>query len=451
MIDALRVIPKAPFKIQPLDVLSVQVEGTGAYQPISGLFLIEPSGMLNLGPAYGKVKVGDLSLEEATEAVTKHLKRILKEPQVSLTLNESGGQQQVAGEHLVGPDGTVNLGTYGPVYVAGLTIEEARTAIEEHLKQFLEAPLVSVDVFAYNSKVYYVITEGAGFGDNIQRFPITGNETVLDAVSLVNGLSRLSSKNIWIARPSPFRLRSDPAGALGRHRQRGRHLHQLPGVARGSDLHLARSPDRLGFVHRQGAQPDGTGLRHQLAGHANHPNRPKLPGWHEQPGEQSVTWNCRAFAIARDKDRIKVEGPVWPLWTEVVAMRNWLYLILTALIALAGSKQALAQGGELPFSNVQQSPTVSPYLNLLGSRASNGLPNYQTLVQPILQQQQQAAQQQSQIQRLQQGQQSLLSRGAGLANPARGASSAIRGTGHVTAFMDTSHYYPRFQQGRPPQ
>ena len=203
LIDALRVIPKSPFKIEPLDVLSVQVEGTGAYQPISGLFLVEPSGMLNLGPGYGKVKVGDLSLEEATEAVTKSLKRILKDPQVSLTLNESGGQQQIAGEHLVGPDGTVNLGTYGTVYVAGDTIQEAKAAIEEHLRDYLEAPLVSVDVYAYNSKVYYVITEGAGFGDNIQRFPITGNETVLDAVSLVNGLSRLSSKNIWIARPSP--------------------------------------------------------------------------------------------------------------------------------------------------------------------------------------------------------------------------------------------------------
>ena len=79
--------------------------------------------MLNLGPGYGKVKVGDLSLEEATEAVTKQLEadpaRIRKSRS---RLNESGGQQQIAGEHLVGPDGTVNLGTYGRVYVAGLTI-----------------------------------------------------------------------------------------------------------------------------------------------------------------------------------------------------------------------------------------------------------------------------------------------------------------------------------------
>src|SRR5262249_11670202 len=30
-----------------------------------------------------------------------------------------------------------------------------------------------------------------------------GNETVLDAITQVQGLSRLSSKSIWIARPSP--------------------------------------------------------------------------------------------------------------------------------------------------------------------------------------------------------------------------------------------------------
>ena len=33
--------------------------------------------------------------------------------------------------------------------------------------------------------------------------PITGNETVLDAVARIGGLSQLSSKKIWIARPAP--------------------------------------------------------------------------------------------------------------------------------------------------------------------------------------------------------------------------------------------------------
>jgi len=152
--------PKEPFHIEPLDVLQVEVEGTKLDQPIRGLYLIEPGGLLNLGPGYGKVKVGGLSLEEAGAAVSKQLKRTLSNPQVSVTLNESGGQQQIAGEHLIAPDGTINLGTYGQVYVAGLTVQQASEAIEKHLEQYLEAPVVSVDVYAYNSKVYYVVTEG---------------------------------------------------------------------------------------------------------------------------------------------------------------------------------------------------------------------------------------------------------------------------------------------------
>ena len=203
LIDALRVVPKPPFKIQSFDTLQVIVEGTLLEQPINGLYVVEPGGMLDLGPSYGKVMVGNASLEEAQDSVFKHLKRVLKEPQVSLTLAQAAGQQQIAGEHLVGPDGTINLGTYGSVFVTGLTLEEAKVAIEKHLGKFLDAPLVSIDVFAYNSKVYYVVTEGAGFGDNIARFPVTGNETVLDAISQISGLSRLSSKDIWIARPAP--------------------------------------------------------------------------------------------------------------------------------------------------------------------------------------------------------------------------------------------------------
>jgi polysaccharide export outer membrane protein len=203
LIDALRVVPKPPFRIQSFDTLQVIVEGTLLEQPISGLYVVEPGGMLDLGPSYGKVMVGGQSLEEAQDAVFRHLKRILREPQVSLTLAQAAGQQQIAGEHLVGPDGTINLGTYGNVYITGMTLAEAKEAIEAQLSKYLDAPLVSVDVFSYNSKVYYVITEGAGFGDNVARFPVTGNETVLDAIAGINGLSRLSSKDIWIARPAP--------------------------------------------------------------------------------------------------------------------------------------------------------------------------------------------------------------------------------------------------------
>jgi hypothetical protein len=48
-----------------------------------------------------------------------------------------------------------------------------------------------------------VITEGAGLGDRAIKFPITGNDTVLDAVVNIGGLNTFSSKRMWVARPTP--------------------------------------------------------------------------------------------------------------------------------------------------------------------------------------------------------------------------------------------------------
>jgi polysaccharide export outer membrane protein len=202
LIDALRVVPKAPFRIQPLDIVFIEAQGTFEEAPIEGPYAVEPGGAVDLGSAYGKVQIANLTLDEATDAVRDHLGRTLNSPQVSVTLYQSAGIQQIRGERIVGPDGTVNLGRYGNVYVAGMTRAEATEAIKEHLAQYTEETLFSVDVLAYNSKVYYVITQGAGLGDNMLSFPITGNETVLDAITQIQGLSRVSSKRIRIARPS---------------------------------------------------------------------------------------------------------------------------------------------------------------------------------------------------------------------------------------------------------
>jgi hypothetical protein len=56
-------------------------------------------------------------------------------------------------------------------------------------------------VLGYNSKVYYVITQGAGFGDQVVILPAKGNETVLDAIGQIQGLTSNSSTRMWIARP----------------------------------------------------------------------------------------------------------------------------------------------------------------------------------------------------------------------------------------------------------
>ncbi len=202
-IDAIHIVPRAPYLLRTLDSLSIQVRGTLPDSPIDGIYAIEPGGLVNLGLPYGAVRAAGLTAEQAQEAIFKHLERHLSRPVVSVTLSDMAAKQQIGGPHLVGPDGTVTLGSYGSVLVVGHTIAGAKMVIEQYLSQFLDNPEVSVDVYAYNSKVYYIVTEGAGMGDGVYRFPITGNETVLDAISQINGLEQISSKRIWIARPTP--------------------------------------------------------------------------------------------------------------------------------------------------------------------------------------------------------------------------------------------------------
>jgi polysaccharide export outer membrane protein len=125
--------------------------------------------------------------------------------------------QPLQGQHLVRPDGTISMGIYGTLFVAGQTVEQIKTAIAVQLQSGLgeESPAkkfslekikseLDVDVLAYNSKFYYIITDGGGYGAQVFRLPVTGNETVLDALAQVNGLPPVASKkHIWVARATP--------------------------------------------------------------------------------------------------------------------------------------------------------------------------------------------------------------------------------------------------------
>jgi polysaccharide biosynthesis/export protein len=205
LVDAVRVIPKPPYHAQPLDVLLIQVTGVLQEEPIVGPYPIGLDGTVNLGLHYGSVRVVGLTLEEIKDAIEKELKlRKFTKPEAVVMLGQSRALQQIRGEHLVRPDGTVGLGTYGDVTVVGLTLAEAKTAMENHLSQHLQNPELSVDVLAYNSKVIYVILDGGGSGQQVVRLPVTGNDTVLDIMSQVGGLTPVSSKHrIWVARPGP--------------------------------------------------------------------------------------------------------------------------------------------------------------------------------------------------------------------------------------------------------
>ncbi len=219
IVEVPRMVPRSPYHLQSSDL--IQVTGYGLEELELGVSIFEqcrihPGGGIILPPPIGAVNVAGMTCEEAGELITAKLSESIgMKPDelgsigVTVNLLSISGMQPIAAEHLVGADGRINLGIYGSVHVAGLTIPEAKEAIEFQLSRYLDAPEVAVDVYSINSKNYYVIMQGAGFGDKLMPFPYTGNETVLDAIAGINGMERVSSKRVWIARPSPSNCRGE--------------------------------------------------------------------------------------------------------------------------------------------------------------------------------------------------------------------------------------------------
>jgi len=213
-IEPIRFVPLPGYQIEPLDELVVVAQDVYPDAPINGNYPVDPEGRLHFGPKYkGGIAVAGLTIEQARTKILDQLRTLEMIPRANLTiyLGRSARLLQLTrGEHLVEPDGRVNLGSYGQVRVVGLTIAQAKLAIERHLSAKLQNPEVSLHVAAFNSKVYYVFFDGAGRGQQIIRLPLTGNDKVLDAISQLNGLTPVSDSNrIFIARPSPSNVNQE--------------------------------------------------------------------------------------------------------------------------------------------------------------------------------------------------------------------------------------------------
>jgi polysaccharide export outer membrane protein len=160
-------------------------------------------------PAPAHPSVPDVPRELAKQALPTY---VIEPPDILLieAVPREGplkNDQRIAGQHLVRPDGTVGLGIYGSAFVGGMTIEQAREAIAAQLRvrvKNFDIRDLNVDVLAYNSKFYYVVTDGGGYGEQVYPFPVTGSETVLDALGRINGLPPVADKRkVWVARRGP--------------------------------------------------------------------------------------------------------------------------------------------------------------------------------------------------------------------------------------------------------
>ncbi|MBN1395830.1 MAG: polysaccharide biosynthesis/export family protein [Pirellulales bacterium] len=205
-IETLKLIPRPPYRIEAHDALMIRAFGTPYNMPLDNYYTVSEMGIVDLGPAYGEHYVMGQTVEEAAETIRRNLQYVLQQPQVTVQLARSASAAEISGDYLVGQDGMVNLRGFGMVYLAGKTVTEARRALLEQLNKYFESLDLSVDVVGYYSDVYYVIVAGADASERIESFPITGNETVLDAIAQIRNLSQVSSKTMWVARPAPGRF-----------------------------------------------------------------------------------------------------------------------------------------------------------------------------------------------------------------------------------------------------
>jgi polysaccharide biosynthesis/export protein len=133
---------------------------------------------------------------EAPDVLT--IEATVKDPKTGTTAPLP--EQPISGTFVIRMDGTVGLGKWGSVSVAGMKLDEASAAVRKHLAN---SPLaaadadnlaVVVDVVARNSKRYYVITDAPDKTEKVYAFPATWHETVLDAIAGVDGLADAASK-----------------------------------------------------------------------------------------------------------------------------------------------------------------------------------------------------------------------------------------------------------------
>jgi protein involved in polysaccharide export with SLBB domain len=180
-----------------------------------------------------------LTPPERTTVMDKTGPPLIVEPpdKIVVEVLEALPGRPISGERLVRPDGTISLGFYGDVHVAGLTLPEIKGKIVVHLLEFLrdeilglstldetgdlvldpetgepklkdpkDSDRVFVDITAYNSHNYYILGDVHTPG----RLPYTGGETVLDALQYAGGvLPSADCGNIRL-------IRSYPKGSLAK-------------------------------------------------------------------------------------------------------------------------------------------------------------------------------------------------------------------------------------------
>ncbi len=162
------------------------------------------------GPGHGARNIPQLGIIDPTqprELAMVSLPPYVIEPPDELEVSVRPSSSDLAMTTLtVQSDGTIDLGMAGEVYLAGLTLDQAELKIAEHLTNTIgqktprEPYRVAIRlVNGSQSKSYYVLGTVTTQG----KFPVTGNETLLDGILAAGLRSNSLPEKSYLVRPHP--------------------------------------------------------------------------------------------------------------------------------------------------------------------------------------------------------------------------------------------------------
>ena len=131
-------------------------------------------------------------------------------------------------------DGNVDLPLIGPVRVEGLTLTEARNALQERTDRYVKRASVAVSVIEYAPRLYYILGQVQETG----AFEISRPTTALQALSLAGGLTKTAD---------------DEEVVLLRVRDRELVVHVFNAATPSAAGWLPVEPNDLLFVRESGA------------------------------------------------------------------------------------------------------------------------------------------------------------------------------------------------------
>lgn len=113
-------------------------------------------------------------------------------------------------DSVVAADGTVDLSFAGRTYLAGMPLDEAEAVVAQRLTDYaltqkikLDEPVqVVIQPEEIKSKFYYVL----GKGVTQAKFPVTGRDTVLEAILAAQIKSNAILEKAYVVRPHPMGL-----------------------------------------------------------------------------------------------------------------------------------------------------------------------------------------------------------------------------------------------------